>query len=152
MAAAPSPRQQFDGFLDRFTPDIAKLARAAIARMRKRLPGAHLLIYDNFNALVVGFGPTERAGDAFFSLAIYPRWINLFFLNGAKLKDPKKRLKGAGSQVRHIRLTDVALLDDPDISALMNAEMKQGTVPLDPKQKSRIIIKAIAPKQRPRRP
>ena len=80
-----TPQQQFDTFLDRFTPEIAKLARAAIAKMRKRLPGAHRLVYDNFNALVMGFGPTERAGDAFFSLAIYPKWINLFFLDGARL-------------------------------------------------------------------
>ena len=147
-----TPQQQLDTFLDRFTPDMAKLARAAIKRMQQRLPGAHRLIYDNFNALVVGFGPTERASEALFSLAIYPRWINLFFLDGARLKDPKKKLKGAGSQVRHIRLTDVALIDDRDISALMDAEIKLATVPLDPKQKSRLIIKAIAPKQRPRRP
>jgi len=147
-----TPHQQLDAFLARFTPEIEKLARAAIKRMQKRLPGAHRLIYDNFNALVVGFGPTERAGDAWFSLAIYPKWINLFFLDGAKLKDPKKKLKGAGSQVRHLRLTDVALLDDPDIAALMDAELKLGDVRHDPKQKSQLIIKAIAPKQRPRRP
>ena len=146
-----TPQQQLDTFLDRFTPENAKLARAAIARMRKRLPGAHRLVYDNFNALAVGFGPTEKAGDAWFSIAIYPKWINLFF-DGAKLKDPKQKLKGAGSQVRHIRLTDVALLDDPDISALMDAELKLGNVAHDPKQKSQLIIKAIAPKQRPRRP
>ena len=147
-----TPQQQLDLFLDRFTPTVAALARAAIKRMQKRLPGAHRLVYDNFNALVVGFGPTEKAGDAWFSLAIYPKWINLFFLDGARLKDPKKKLKGAGSQVRHIRLTDVALLDDRDIAALMDAELKLGDVPLNRKQKSQLIIKAIAPKQRPRRP
>ena len=147
-----TPTQQVHAFIDCFTPEIAALARAAIGKMRRRLPGAHRLVYDNFNALVIGFGPTERAGDAWFSLAIYPKWINLFFLDGARLKDPKKRLKGAGSQVRHIRLTDVALLDDPDISALMDAELKLGDVRHDPKQKSQLIIKAIAPKQRPRRP
>lgn len=145
-------QQQLDTFLDRFTPEIAKLARAAIRRMQKRLPGAHRLVYDNFNALVVGFGPTEKAGDIWFSIAIYPNWLNFFFADGARLKDTKKRLKGAGSQVRHIRLTDVALLDDPDIAALMDAELKLGDVPHNPKQKSQLIIKAIAPKQRPRRP
>jgi len=147
-----TPQQQLDLFVDRFTPEIAKRARAAIAGMRKRLPGAHRLIYDNFNALVVGFGPTDRAGDAWFSLAIYPKWINLFFLDGAKLKDPKQKLKGAGSQVRHVRLTDITLLDDPDIATLMDAELKLGDVAHNPKQKSRLIIKAVAPKQRPRRP
>ena len=150
--AGLSPAKQLDVFLDRFTPELAKLARAAIARLRKRLRGAHLLVYDNFNALVVGFGPTERASHALFSLALYPRWINLFFLDGARLKDPKRRLKGAGSRVRHVRLSELALIDDPDIDALINQAIARADPPLDPKQKSRVIIRAIAPKQRPRRP
>jgi Domain of unknown function (DU1801) len=147
-----TPQAQLDVFLDRFTPDIAKLARAAIARMKKRLPGSQLLVYDNFNALAIGFGPSERAGEALFSLAIYARWINLFFLDGARMKDPKKKLKGAGSKVRHVRLTEVALIDDPDISALMDQALARAEIPIDPKQKSRVVIRAIAPKQRPRRP
>jgi len=50
--------------------------------MRARLPGAVELVYDNHNALAIGFGPTERASDAVFSIALFPRWVSLFFLRG----------------------------------------------------------------------
>jgi hypothetical protein len=56
-----SPAKQWDGFLARFDPPIVALVKGALNRMRKRLPGAVELVYDNFNALVIGFGPTERA-------------------------------------------------------------------------------------------
>jgi hypothetical protein len=52
---------------------IAKLARAAIAKLRKRLKGATQLVYDNDNALVIGFVPTDRPSDVVLSIALYPR-------------------------------------------------------------------------------
>ena len=92
--------QQLEDFIARYAPEIAELAHAVLARMRKRLPGALQLVYDNYsyNALAIGFGPTERASEAIFSIALYPRWVSLFFLRGASLPDPEKPLKGSGSQ------------------------------------------------------
>jgi hypothetical protein len=86
-----------------------------------------------------------------FSIAVYPRWVSLFFYYGAKLKDPKKLLKGSGSQVRYIVFDTPTLLANPDVNALMNQALANAKVPLDPKQKSRTVIKSIAAKQRPRR-
>ena len=40
-------------------------ARAALALMTARLPTAPSLVYDNYNALVIGFAPSEKACDAF---------------------------------------------------------------------------------------
>ena len=147
-----SPAKQWDGFLARFNPEIVTLVKAALTRMRRRLPGAVELVYDNFNALVIGFGPTERASDAVFSLAIYPKWANLFFLHGAKLKDRNKLLKGRGNQVRHILLSDPALLDTPGIRDLMDTVLAQSPKMIDPRARRRMVIKAISVKQRPRRP
>jgi hypothetical protein len=108
-----TPAEQWAAFLSRYDPAIAKVAKAAIARLRKEIPGAVELVYDNYNALVMGFGPTERASEAVVSIALYPRWVTLFFLQGARLADPSRLLKGAGSRVRHIVLSDVAILDQP---------------------------------------
>jgi hypothetical protein len=146
------PANQLDGFIAKYTPEIAAATKKALAAMRKRLPGALELVYDNYNALAVGFGPTERTSDVIFSIAVYPRWVSLFFFHGAKLKDPKKRLKGSGGQVRHIVLESTAILADPDVVALMDQALANARVPLDPKQKHRIVIKSISAKQRPRRP
>ncbi len=148
----PTPAKQWDAFLARFNPEIVALVKAVLIRMRQRLPGAVELVYDNFNALVIGFGPSERASEAIFSLAIYPNWANLFFLRGATLKDPRKLLQGGGRVVRHLRLSDPRLLDEPGVRDLMDRSMAQATKSIDPLAKRRTVIKAISAKQRPRRP
>jgi len=35
------------------------------------------MVYDNYNGLVIGFGPTERASQGIVSLTIFPRWVTL---------------------------------------------------------------------------
>ena len=148
----PSPAKQWDAFLARFNPEIVALVKASLTRMRKRVPGAVELVYDNFNALVIGFGPSERASEAVFSLAIYPNCVNLFFLRGASLRDPAKLLTGGGSVVRHIRLIRPGLIDDPPVRDLMKRTMAEAPKPIDPRAKRRMVIRAISAKQRPRKP
>ncbi len=147
-----SSEEQLAGFIARYTPDIGSLARAVLAKMRARLPGAVELVYDNYNALVIGFGPTERASEALFSIALYPRWINLFFLQGAKLPDPQRMLKGSGKQVRHIVLENAAVLDTPAVQTLIAHALGSAATPIDAAHAGRIVIKSISAKQRPRRP
>ena len=148
----PTPAQQLATFLRKYDPAVATVARSALARLRKRLPGATELVYDNYNALAIGFGPTERAGDGIFSIALYPPHASLFFLQGAKLPDPTKRLRGSGTTVRHIVLEDLAVLDEPDVRALIGVALARAKVSLDGKQRRKLLIKSISAKQRPRRP
>jgi len=143
--------KELDAFLDKYSPEMAALGRAVLAKMRKRLPGATEFVYDNYNALVIGFGPNDRASDAIFSIALYPRWINLFFLQGASLADPKKILKGSGKQVRSIRITDAADLDRPEVREMMKVAVRSADPTIDPKAERRVLIRAIAAKQRARR-
>jgi hypothetical protein len=156
MAAAKAPAQapelQLASFLAKFTPEVAAQAEACLNVMRRRYPTASELVYDNFNALAIGFGPTEHASDAIFSIAVYPRWVSLFFLWGKGLPDPERRLSGGGNQVRHIRITSLDIFNDPAIRALMNEAVARAAVPFDPHDKHRLIIKSVAENQRPRRP
>lgn len=147
-----SPKTQLDSFLAKYTPDIARQARSALAKMRKLLPGAIEMVYDNYNWLVIGFGPTERPSQALFSIVLAPRWLTLCFLWGARLPDPRKLLRGGGKQVRNLRLTDPSDLDKPEVQALMQAAIDRSAVPFDTSAKRRLIIKCISPTQRPRRP
>jgi hypothetical protein len=152
MPKARTPKDQLDAFIDRFTPEVAKMARRALVKMRKVTPGSLEFVYDNYNALAIGFSPTERAGDGIFSIALFPPHASLFFLQGARLADPTKRLRGSGNVVRHIVLDDIAMFDEPDVRRLIALALARAKVPLDPKQKRRLIIKSISAKQRPRRP
>ena len=144
--------RQLAEFLAKFTPQIAPRAGAIIAAMRERLPGAVIPVYDNYNALAVGFGPTDRVSDVIFSIAVFPRWVSLFFFRGVTLDDPKKLLKGSGNQVRHIVIPGPEALDDPDISALMEAALQAAAMPIDPAHPGGLVIKSISARQRPRRP
>jgi len=152
VASTQSPEDQLASFLAKFTPEIASRAEAILTKMRARYPSALELVYDNYNALAIGFGPTERASEAIFSIALYPRWVSLFFLQGKGLPDPENRLKGEGNVARHIVLTSPELLDDPAVVALMLQAEAAAEVPLDPGGTRRLIIKSISTKQRPRRP
>jgi hypothetical protein len=147
------PEKQLAGFMARFTPEVAALARGALARMRARFPNAIQMVYDNYNFLVIGFSPTERPSEAIFSIALFARGVSLCFLQaGPKLPDPEKLLRGSGKRVRHIRLESAAVLDRPAVKALMSAALKRAVVPFDATVPGRLIIKSISAKQRPRRP
>ena len=147
-----SPEGQLDTFLDKYSPAVATLARACLARMRARLPGAVQLVYDNYNALAIGFGPSERAGEAIFSIALYPRWVTLFFLQGAGMPDPKQLLKGSGKVVRHIVLASAADLDQPSVQRLMAHALRRANPAIDPAAPGGLVIRSVSAKQRPRRP
>ena len=147
-----NPKQQLHKFMAKYHPAIAVQAKNALAKMRKLVPGAIEMVYDNYNALVIGFVPGNRPSDAVFSIALYPKYLNLFFAHGDGLPDPTKRLQGEGKRVRLIRLESEATLDEPDVRALIRAATEQEKVRFDPRRKPRIEIRAVVKKQRPRRP
>jgi hypothetical protein len=151
-AETKSAEVRLERFLDAYTPEIAAFAREALAKMRERLPHAVEMVYDNYNALVCGFGPTERASEAVFSIVMFPKYVSLCFLEGAVLPNPKGLLQGEGNVVRHIRLEDEETLDRADVKAMMAAAMKMAKVPFDKKAEYKLVIKSVSAKQRPRRP
>jgi len=152
MVDSREAEEQLAGFLAKYDDGIQELARKLRRRMKRRLPGMLEMVYDNYNFLVIGYGPTERPSEAIFSLVMAPRWVTLCFLEGALLKDPHKLLQGSGNQVRNVRLPSEADFDNPHLQALMDQAIGLSEVPLNPKQKSRLIIKSVSTKQRPRRP
>ena len=145
-------QQQLDGFLKKYSPEMEKLGRAAIAHLQKRLPGAICLAYDNYNALALGFGPTAKASLLPLSIALYPRWATLFLMDGASLDDPDKLMQGKGARIRSVRLSSLAMLKSEPVDQLIAAAVLQAGWKLDPKAKGALVIKSISPKQRPRRP
>jgi hypothetical protein len=145
-------RQQLDRMIAKFEPAIAALAKKALRKMRKLTPGAMEMVYDNFNALAIGFVPEERPSEAVFSIVLYANCVNLFFLQGKGLPDPAKRLRGSGNRVRSIRLESAVTLDEPEILGLIKTALYRAKVPFNPKQKRRLEIRAISKKHRPRRP
>lgn len=157
-AQAPKPsaaavRKQIDGFIAKYTPEVEREARLARAALRKWMPAAVELVYDNYQFLVFGFGPSERAGEAVLSLALTPRWVTLCFLQGARLDDPAGLLRGSGSTVRSIRLLEgAAQLREPGVEALIGQALARAKVPIPQGGDGYTIVRSVSAKQRPRRP
>src|SRR5262249_11924489 len=128
-----------------------RLIRAVRAAMRKRLPTANELVWDNYNFLVVGYSPTERPTDSIVSIAARAQGVGMCFIQGARLSDPKKLLLGSGKQTRFIRLDSARRLAHRDVEALLAAAIDLARVPLPPRGRGRLIIRSVAAKQRPRR-
>lgn len=145
-------QQPIDGFLAKYDPAIEKEARAARRVLRKAMPTAFELVYDNYNALVFAFGASEKAGDIVMSIALYPRWVTVFFLHGAALDDPESLLEGSGKTIRGVRLTgDAKDLAKPAMRALIAQAIAKAKTPMPKTGKGETIIKSESPKKRPRK-
>lgn len=153
VKTSPTAEAQLSKFIARFSSEIAALGTACVQRMRAKLPGAVVLVYDNYNALVVGFGPSERASEAIFSIAFYPRRISLCLLQAgrAKLKNPEKLLHGAGRLNRFIPLTSAGMLDDPAVNNLMQQALMAAAVAIPQGPDGYMVIKSVSATQRPRK-
>ena len=97
------------------TTDLLKFLKPFPAEIQERVlwlrafvwdlyPDSNELIYDNYNALAVGWSPTDRVGHTFCSIAVGRSSHNVHFgfYWGSQIADPKKILLGAGSQYRYI--------------------------------------------------
>jgi hypothetical protein len=149
--APASPAAQLNAMIARFDPAIQKVVRQARTKLRKRLPAAIELVYDNYNALAIGYGSSEKRGDWIVSLAVYARGVNLYFVYGVALADPHDLLLGSGKQGRFVRLESAAMLDRREIDDLVEAAIAETDTPLPKRGKGYTVIKSISPNQRRRR-
>ncbi len=138
-------------FVDKFEPAHAKLIRQCRVDLRKLMPTAIELVYDNYNFFVIGYCTTPRASDCIVSIAAAANGVGISFYHGATLTDPNKLLQGSGKQNRFIRVPGITTLRSPEALALINAAIAQAKVPLSLKGTGRTVIQSISTKQRPRR-
>jgi len=143
--------KQLAGFIAKFTPENAKFIREVRAALRKRMPAAFELVYDNYNFFVIGYSSTQRTSDCILSLAADKNGIQLMFYYGATLPDPQGLLRGSGSQNRGLRLGSAVDITRQEIEALIAAAIAQGQAPLLEQGAGELIIKSVSEKQRPRR-
>lgn len=139
-------------FLARYSPEIAAQLQSAREHLASHFARGYELVYDNYNALGFGFSTSDKASGVVISVVGYPGWVTLFFLKGVLLHDPEKRLQGAGSQVRSIRLQPSSVLMDPAVQALIAQAIASVGNDLAKSPLLTTVIKSASAKQRPRRP
>lgn len=143
---------RIDGFISSYNPEIQSQLRVCRDKLRVRFRRGYELVYDNYNALAFGYGASEKSSGAIVSLVAYPRWVTVFFLDGANLDDPEKRLKGTGRKVRSIRLAGPETIDEPAVQTLLDQALAPAADALAGAPKLKTLVKSVSAKQRPRRP
>lgn len=118
-------------------------------------PKANELIYDNYNALSLGWSVTDKVGHNICSVVIYRANQNVHFgfYWGNQLSDPDKILLGDGKQYRYILVTDKKKFPKAYIKKLVNeAYVNAFTKVKDQKQiiHGQTILKSISEKKRDR--
>ena len=142
---------QLAQFIAKFEPELQTVIVQTRKALRKRLPSANEIVYDNYNFFVIGYSPTERPSDAILSIAAAANGVGVCFIHGAKLPDPHKLLTGSGKQTRFIRVPSAKVIAQPEVDALIAAACANAKVPLSARGRGTLIIRSISAKQRPRR-
>jgi hypothetical protein len=91
-------------FLKPFGKDISALVMWLREFVWDQYPQTNELIYDNYNAVAVGWSPTDKVGHTFCSIAIgrTSKNVHFGFYWGNELSDPENILLGKGNQYRYI--------------------------------------------------
>jgi hypothetical protein len=151
-STAPETEDRLAGFVDAYAPEIAACLRASRANLRSFLPHGFELVYDNYNALVLAYGPSERASELLVSLAAYPRWVTLFFAHGASLADPAALLSGDGARIRGIRLASAEQVLCEPVKALLSQALSPARAALASAPALCTVVKSVSSRKLPRRP
>ena len=79
-------------FLAPFSEEIRERALWLREFVWDLYPGTNELIYDNYNALAIGWSPTDKVGHTFCSIAIgrTSKNVHFGFYWGSEIADPEK--------------------------------------------------------------
>jgi hypothetical protein len=151
----PPPRELLK-FLKPYDVPVRELALQLRALLLEEMGPCYENIYDAYSAVAIGYGPSERMSDGIFHIAVYSKYVNLGFNDGAMLPDPKGILQGSGSRIRHISIKTEDDLKRPELrlyirrarrKALADAR-KLGERPATKPGGVISTVKAIYPKKR----
>jgi len=149
-ASSASAEKQLAKFISKFDSKNQALIRSIRRALRKRLPTANELVWDNYNFFVIGYSATERPSDSVVSIAAAANGVGLSFYRGATLPDPQRILEGAGVQNRFIRLHSARTLERPEVEALIAAAVAQNRVPFEKSGRGKLLIRSVSKKQKSR--
>jgi hypothetical protein len=139
-------------FLQPFDQHTVELAMWLREFVWKLYPKCNELIYDNYNAVAIGWAPTLKLNDIFCSIAVYSnKSVNFGFYWGSRLDDPQKMLLGKGKQYRFIRVESKKDFPKEYIKELLaEAHMNSlaGVKNLESVPRGETLVKSITTKKR----
>lgn len=140
-------------FMKTFPPEVRERALWLRDFIWDLYPQANELIYDNYNALAVGWSPTEKMGHIFCSFAVYRVGYNTHFgfYWGSELHDPQKLLIGDGKQYRYLLVNYIKDFPQEEVKKLMEQTWENSLAKVkDLKQitQGKTIVKMVSDNKR----
>lgn len=108
---------EINAFLADYAPGIQKIVRRARVLIFAVAPNVIEQIDDSANLLGYGYAATYR--DTLCVLMPMKAGVNFGFPRGAEMPDPARLLQGTGKRARHVKLTDGAQINDPELRSLL---------------------------------
>ncbi|MFZ0544862.1 MAG: DUF1801 domain-containing protein [Candidatus Promineifilaceae bacterium] len=113
----------FEEIVSQAAPQVAALSRRAQTLIEEVMPDVVKVAWPTQKIIGYGVGP-KKMSEQFCYIAILKERINLGFYYGADLPDPEQLLEGTGKALRHIKVSDLAQLENPAVLALISAASK----------------------------
>ena|ERR1700759_631767 len=116
-------------------------------------PTANEIIYDNYNAVAIGWSLTEKLSHTFCSIDIYRTNYNVHFgfYWGNEIADSEKKLSGNGNQYRYILVPDLKKFPKTYIKKLIKESYVNSLGKVKDEKQLRhggTIVKSISPAKR----
>ena len=115
------PKTAFDEEVDRLlgqyeagVKEIALLTRDLISRL---IPKAEEKVY--FGWRIIRFSLNGEMSGQFIAIGPGRSYVNLYFMNGTSLDDPKGLLEGTGKNMRHVKITEIRQLNNAALKTLI---------------------------------
>ena len=118
-ATKPAAADPADALLKLTTPHARTLAQQLRALVKQLVPKSVEHVHMGWEVLTYGTSP--KMGDAFAAIAFRPTYVNLQFMDGTDLPDPKHRLEGTGKRMRHVKVHTEEETRAPELRTLIKA-------------------------------
>jgi len=149
MARAPIP--ELIQFFIPFDPKVQETALSLRAFVLDNYPETNELIYEKSNALAIGYSLSDKTKDMYCHVAVYGKHVNIGFDWGVALDDPDHLLKGTGTRIRHITVTDYSTFPETYVKKMLEQAHQIAIENLDAKGQSIIglsIVKSVSEKKK----
>jgi hypothetical protein len=110
---------QLSKFLKPYDAGIQNLFHELRTFVLENCEPCNELIWDNYNALALGYSNSEILKDAFCHIAVYAKHVNLGFNRGAELGGHDIKLEGKGKLIRHIKVKDIDSFPKYEVKKLL---------------------------------
>jgi hypothetical protein len=114
--------------LGHYDAEIRELALQTRDLVARTVPKAKEKVYLGWRN--IGFSLDDSMASQFCSVGPYKKYVNLYFMLGTELDDPKSMLEGTGKKMRHVRIKEAQDLKNAALKVLIKdaAKLAQATL------------------------